>query len=275
MPGPIRMKVSQVMTTEVVTIGPDESLDEAIRLFDSNEFRHLPVVQRDALVSLISERDVSLATGWRTTAERKALGLRGPESVRDIMRERVVTLTPNHPVEAAASMMVGKRVGAIPILEGNRFVGLVTTRDLLSAFRQRNPQAEWGVDSDCSVSDYMDAKTPTTRPDESVSAAADVCKSRDLRFLPVTDERRVVGIVSDSDLRHGFEGESGEPVSEVMVTEPITVEAGLSLTEAADTMLAENVSALPVVSEGDQLLGILTDSDIIQHCTSRRRMAEE
>lgn len=263
------------MTTKVVTVRPEDSLDEAMRLFETHEFRHLPVIQRDALVSLISERDVSLATGWKTIAERKALGQRGPETVRDIMRERVVTLTPDHPVEAAASMMVGKRVGAIPILEGNRFVGLVTTRDLLSAFRQRNPQAEWGVDSDCRVSEFMDSKAPTTSPADSVEEAAEVCRERDVRFLPVMDEERVVGIVSDFDLRYGFEGDAGAPVADVMAAEPITVQAELSLTEAADTMLSQNVSALPVVTEGDQLIGVLTDSDIIQHCTSRRRLLDE
>ncbi|MCB9914622.1 MAG: CBS domain-containing protein [Planctomycetes bacterium] len=269
------MKVSQIMTTQVVTIGPDDTLDEAMRLFESRGFRHLPVVVRGALVSLISERDVFLATGWRTAAQRKAAGQRGPTLVREIMRERVVTLTPEHPVEAAASMMIGKRVGAIPILDGNRFVGLVTKRDLLAAFRRRNPQAEWGVDARCKVSEYMHRRVDTTSPERTVSEVAGVCRERELSLLPVTEADRVVGVVSDHDLRFGFEGEHPEPISGVMATELVTVEPEEALTRAADSMLAHNLSVLPVVSADHTLIGLLTDEDIIQHCTSRPRLGDE
>lgn len=262
------------MTTDVVTIGPDDSLDEAIRLFEESDFRHLPVVWKGALVSLVSERDIASATGWKTAKQRKAAGQNGPLTIREIMRERVVTLAPDHPVEAAASMMVGKRAGAIPILDGNVFVGLVTTRDLLEAFRKRNPEAEWGVDETTKVSEFMRAKIDTASPDLGVADAADVCREKSVRFLPVTLKKKIVGLVSDHDLRHGFEGQVPEPVSGVMTTELVTIQPEEALTRAADSMLENNVSALPVVRD-DTLVGMLTDEDIIQHCTSRRRFLGE
>ncbi len=262
------------MTTDVVTIGPDGTLDEAIRLFELHGFRHLPVIHNGALVSLISERDVSLCTGWKSAKERKLSGHAGPTVVREIMRERVVTLTPDHLVEAAAAMMVGKRVGAIPILDGSVFVGLVTTRDLLAAFRERNPELEWGVDEHSKVSDYMDAKVDTTSPDRSAQEAAGVCRDRSVRFIPVTERKKIVGLVSEHDLRHAFEGESSGLVSGIMATEVVTIAPGEALTQAADSMLKHNVGALPVVRD-NTLVGMLTDSDIIQHCTSRRRRLEE
>ncbi len=269
------MKISQIMTTKGVTGTPESTRDEAIRLFEAHAFRHLPVVHKGALVSLISERDIAEATGWKSAKERKALGLSRPTTVREIMRERVVTLTPEHPVEAAASMMVGKRVGAIPILDKqNLFVGIVTTRDLLAAFRKRNPQAEWGVDEASKVSDFMRAKVETASPRQQVVEAAGVCKAKAVRFLPVTESERIVGLVSDHDLRFAFEGEVKDTVDHVMVTQLVTISPEEALTRAADSMLENNLSALPVVRD-DTLVGMLTDEDIIQHCTSRHRFSED
>ena len=137
------MKLSEIMTTDVVTISPDESLDHALELLDRHGYRYLPVVHLGSLVSILTRRDLSLATGWLSCAERRDRGDRGPEIVSDIMLARVVTLTPEHGVEAAASMMVGKRLGIIPLLSNSLLAGIVTTSDILEAIRRRNPRAEW------------------------------------------------------------------------------------------------------------------------------------
>lgn len=268
------MNISQVMTTDVVTLGPDDSLDRAIALFEKHRFRHFPVVQRKALLSLLSDRDVSIATGWRTAADRKAKGLRGPATIREIMRDRVVTLSPDHRVEAAASMMVGKRVGAVPILRDGLLVGLVTTGDVLAAFRGRNPNAEWGVDQSVKVAEYMDTTLETLAPEQDISEAAGLCRRTQARHLAITEEGAIVGIISDRELRAelGEIGTPGEtPLSGVMVTELITVRPDEDLASAADSMLQHDVSALPVV-ENRELVGMLTNASIIQHCTSRRRL---
>lgn len=272
------MKISDIMATDVVTIGPDDSLDTAIDLFEKHQFRHLPVVERRALLSLLSERDVSRATGWRPFAQRKAAGQRGPMTVREIMRDRVVTLSPDHDVEAGASMMIGKRVGAIPILSSGQFVGLVTTRDLLAAFRRRNPDAEWGVDREVRVSDYMEATLETLAPEQDIAEAAGLCRRTDARYLAITDSGAIVGLISDRELRHeldeqGATSPDSTPLSCVMITDLVTVSPDEHLSSAADSMLANDVSTLPVVA-GQELVGMLTKENIIQHCTSRRRATD-
>lgn len=267
------MDIAQVMTTDVVTIGPDDTLDRAIVLFEKHRFRHLPVVEHGALLSLLSDREVSIATGWRTAAQRKARGLRGPLTVREIMRDRVVTLSPGHRVEAAASMMVGKRVEAIPILQDGRFVGLVTTGDVLAAFRARNPSAEWGVDQSVKVAEYMETGVATLAPEQDVAEAAGLCRRTEARHLAITEEGEIVGIVSDRELREelgDLETEESHPLSGIMVTDLVTIRPDEALASAADSMLAHDLSTLPVV-EDRELVGMLTGANIIQHCTSRRR----
>lgn len=271
------MKLSSIMTTELVTIEPDDLLDEAIRLFDKHSFRHLPVVRRGALVSLLSRRDVSMATGWLDGEERKRRGHRGPCEVKEIMRDRVVTLSPEHDVETAASMMVGKRAGAIPLLEESLLVGVVTATDLLGAIRKRNPQAEWGPHNDASakVCDYMESKPTTMSPQGDVAEAAGLCRNKDVRHVAITEEGEIVGLVSEHELRYELEEheiEQDQPLSDVMITDLVTIGPNDDLAVAADSMIKNGVSALPVVDGSRELVGLLTNSDVIQHFTAKFRL---
>lgn len=269
------MKLSEIMTTEVVTIGPDDGFDVALALFDQYPFRHLPVVHQDALVSLLSRRDLSVATGWRHPKNR----LRGPQEpgrIRDIMRDRVVTLTPDHGVEAAASMMVGKRVGAIPILQGTRLVGLVTGSDILGAIRKRNPRALWDKTpaAGVTVAEYMESKPEALQPNSDVAEAAGICREKELQHLSVIEDGVLVGLVSEHELRFEMEehdGPADQALSEVMVTDLITIGPDEDLSIAADSMIDNKVSGLPVVEE-DGLVGFLTDQDVMQHFTAKFRV---
>lgn len=269
------MKLSEVMTTDVVSVGPDDSLDHALALMDRYGFRHLPVVHLGSLVSILSRRDLSLATGWLSCAERKGRGDRGPDLVREIMRDRVVTLTPDHGVEAAASMMVGKRLGVIPLLSNSLLAGIVTTSDILEAIRRRNPRAEWVARNEgrAKVSEYMQSKPLTLPPGRDASEAAGLCRSGELRHVTITEEGEIVGIVSEHELR--YELENREPthsqcLSEVMVTEVVTIGPDEDLTAAADRMIEERVSVLPVVEE-KELVGLLTEEAVMQHFTAKCR----
>lgn len=270
------MRLSEIMATKVVCIDPSDSLDDAIALLDKHGFRHLPVVRKGALVSVLSRRDLSMATGWHTAAERKSRGQRGPLLVSEIMRDRVVTLAPDHDVDAAASMMVGKRVGMIPVIEKNILVGVVTASDILGAIRTRNPSALWGRNHNAGarVSEYMQRRPETLDPESDVAEAAGLCRSKKLRHLAITEEGKVVGLVSELELRFELdehEPRDGQSLADVMVTEVVTIGPDEDLTVAADSMIANKVSGLPVV-RGCELVGFLTDEDVIQHFTARSRM---
>ena len=192
------------------------------------------------------------------------------------MRDRVVTLEPHHEVEAAASMMVGKRVGAIPILQANLMIGLVTGSDILGAIRKRNPRALWGQtpEAGVKVSEYMQRQPDALEPDSDVAEAAGICRRKELQHLPVTEGGVLVGLVSEHELRFELEeheGRADQSLSEVMVTDLITIGPDEDLSTAADSMIDNKVSGLPVV-HGDGLVGFLTDQDVMQHFTAKFRV---
>lgn len=117
------LAVRDVMSTKLVTVGPGESARHAYDLMRDHRFRHLPVVVEGRLVGILSDRDL-----------RPVLlspGLAGSR-VGELMTAHPVTIAPDAPVEEAASLLVARKIGCLPVLEEGRLVGIVTGTDLLA-----------------------------------------------------------------------------------------------------------------------------------------------
>lgn len=129
------MLVRSRMTRDVITASPTMTVAEAIAITREHRIRHLPVVERDRLVGVASDRDLRLAIpaqGSMPDRERQAL----MESTRvaDVMVREVITVAPDAPVEEAAALLAEHRIGCLPVLSDGRLVGILTETDVLRAF---------------------------------------------------------------------------------------------------------------------------------------------
>lgn len=122
------MLVRDIMRSPAVAIAPATTLEDAYATMREKRIRHLPVVEGDALVGVVTDRDLRLATS--RLAERPfAPGSR----VSDVMRGKPLTTTPGDAVEDAARTMRERKIGCLPVMEEGRLVGIVTGLDLLDA----------------------------------------------------------------------------------------------------------------------------------------------
>jgi acetoin utilization protein AcuB len=130
------MLVEQVMRAAVITITPKTSLPEALRLVQHRGIRHLPVVEDDALVGIVSDRDLKRAMASPATSleTHELRYLLDALTVDEIMTRPVITIGPTFPIEEAARLIVKERVGALPVTERGRLVGIVTETDVLELF---------------------------------------------------------------------------------------------------------------------------------------------
>lgn len=117
------LAVRDVMSTKLVTVGPGESARHAYDLMRDHRFRHLPVVAEGRLVGILSDRDLRPVLLSPGLAESR---------VAELMTEHPVTIAPDAPVEEAASLLVARKIGCLPVLEEGRLVGIVTETDLLA-----------------------------------------------------------------------------------------------------------------------------------------------
>jgi acetoin utilization protein AcuB len=130
------MLVQDVMQTKLFTVTPATTLPEALRLTAQRGVRHLPVVDGDRLVGILSDRDLKQAMASSATSlEVHELNyLLDRLRVDEIMTRPVITIAPMFPIEAAARVMLPAKIGALPVTESGRLVGLVTETDVLRLF---------------------------------------------------------------------------------------------------------------------------------------------
>lgn len=127
------MKVRDIMTKEVATLDINDELSLANDIMRLGRIRHLPVVDGPRLVGIISERDLfrsslAQALGYGTKATRDIMKtLR----IKDVMVSAVVTVSPNADLCEAVRLMLDKKIGCLPVAEGDRLVGLITETDIL------------------------------------------------------------------------------------------------------------------------------------------------
>jgi acetoin utilization protein AcuB len=128
------MLVRDIMRTAVVVATPDTTVVEAVRLARERGIRHLPVLEGPRLVGIVSDRDLKRAIVPAEAVDGGRQGRLPAVRVREIMSREVLTVGAGVPVENAARVMVRERVGALPVTEEGRLVGIVTETDVLALF---------------------------------------------------------------------------------------------------------------------------------------------
>ncbi len=119
--------VAEWMTREPVTVPEEMPLDQVLRLMRAREIRHVLVMQGDRLTGIFSNRDV-----------RRMLGAGEPPAasgvaVAALMTENPVTVSPRAPLLEAAREILDRKIGALPVTDEGRPVGILTSQDALEA----------------------------------------------------------------------------------------------------------------------------------------------
>lgn len=126
--------VRDVMSTNLTTLDYESRLLDAVLSMRSSGYRHLPVVNREKLVGVISDRDVQRAAPSllsKISQEEYNRIFEGTPITR-IMVKNVITVNPTTPLRDAVRIVYENKFGCLPVVEGdNRLVGMVTVTDLL------------------------------------------------------------------------------------------------------------------------------------------------
>jgi CBS domain-containing protein len=125
--------VKEIMMGSPVTLAPNDTLDLANEVISLGRIRHIPILDNGKLVGLISERDLIGAAANRIFGlkQKSRSALLKSELIKNIMKKRVITVTPDTPIKGAAMLMANKKIGCVPVLSDGTLVGLVTTTNVL------------------------------------------------------------------------------------------------------------------------------------------------
>lgn len=135
------VSVSALMTSDVLTLRSDQTLLDAMVFLREHPVRHVPVVDGDRLVGVVTDRDMKRATpsslmttdrdAWHKTLESTPIGV--------IMTGSPVSIGPDTPLKAAVGLMVDKKFGCLPVVDGGKLVGIVTATDVMRSMFEALP----------------------------------------------------------------------------------------------------------------------------------------
>ena len=119
------MRVSEIMSQEIVTITPDKRVGQALQLMQKHQIRHLPVLTGGRMVGWITSRDLR---------EVLLASMMEKITVADVMIKAPLSVTTDTGVEEAARLIMEHKIGGMPVMDGDRLVGMITMLDVIGAF---------------------------------------------------------------------------------------------------------------------------------------------
>ena len=129
-----KVPVSTIMTKEVVKLNITDSLTKAESLFKKHHIRHIPVVNSNKIIGMLSYTDllrISFADAVEDDEEEIDTTVYNMFSVEQVMAKNLTSISPDTTIREAAEILASREFHALPVVEGSLLVGIVTTTDLI------------------------------------------------------------------------------------------------------------------------------------------------
>jgi PAS domain S-box-containing protein len=225
----------------------------------------------------------TLHPGWdnRVALEQRRLGFFCPKNVLplkslqekrlvEILNPHVIGVSPATSVTEAITLMQDNNISCLPVLTGNRPVGILTERNIVFHTARRRADL-----ADCQVRDLMSMPLVTAHSDMGLYVAFNLFTTHEIRHLVVVnDANRAVGMVTQSDIVEHLGYEyfvEMRKLSQIMTTDILIMPKDAVVQEAVAAM-AENAVSCLIIVEADRPVGIVTERDIIRLLVARRDM---
>jgi len=171
------MYVSDWMTKKVFTVSLDDYLSDAVSIMKEKCIKHLPVVKNGALKGMVSDRDIKeYSPSKATTLDIYELHyLLANTKIKDIVRTKVHTTSPDTPIEEAAMIMLDQNIGSLPVLDSGKLVGIISDKDIFHALVDITGARHGGLRICVTIEDRAG----------SIREVADIIRSNNYRLLGI------------------------------------------------------------------------------------------
>ncbi|WP_298536024.1 CBS domain-containing protein [uncultured Algibacter sp.] len=126
--------ISMIMTTPVITLKKYDNLETAEHLFKLHHIRHIPVVDGDVVIGMLSYTDLlrlSFADVDMNDDDMSDVMVYNMFSIEQVMNRNIVTVSSSNSIKEVAELLASKEFHALPVVDNNALVGIVTTTDLI------------------------------------------------------------------------------------------------------------------------------------------------
>ena len=244
--------VGTIMSEEVVTVAPDDTISSAAEKMTQNRISCVVVIENSHVKGIFTERD--LVRGLAACGSKL-----GPMKVSERMSTPVEIVQPCVPVLEASRIMESISVKRLPVVVNEQLVGIVTKTDITRGLTLLTPQR--------SVRDIMSKDVATVDAQATVAEATQIMSQRDGSCVVALRDGAPVGILTEKDLAESVVAAQRDPsglkVCDVMSSPIIQVSGTCCIHHASRKMSTMRLHRLVVTNDGT-ICGIVTQSDIIK-----------
>ncbi len=149
------MFVGERMSRPVITVSPDMPINDVMAMFRKENIRRAPVMKEGKMVGIVSEHDLLNASpsSATTLSVWEMHYLISKVKVKNVMSKKVVTVSRDTTIEEAARIMADKKIGGMPVVDGNRVVGMITETDLFKIFLELMGARDKGIRVTATIED--------------------------------------------------------------------------------------------------------------------------
>ena len=261
------LRVSDFMTTNLVTASRDDTLGEVLGKMKTHDVHEIPVLERKRLVGVVTMRELMRRRNLPPATKAATVLQVSPEAA------------PETTLPEVAEKMITTGFRALPVAKGKTLTGIISRSDLVAALVETR-SLEGIV-----ARDFMTPNPQCVAEDDTVERAVQIMQSLGERSVPVVDKNRhlkgvigmkdVVDVFARPKTREQFGDRAGREEKVVLEVKgamrypPLTVGPDADVQRAAELMAKNRVSSI-VVTERDEPVGIITTQDLMQYLAGLR-----
>jgi len=262
--------VEEIMHTDYPTVGPEDRVSDVLSKMRETGYQEIPVMEGGEYLGMVS---------YGVILRRKSISL--DTKVKTLVRN-IPSVSRDTDMTKVAEIVIATNCRQLPVLSKKRLDGIVSRSDLIDIAASIKALKE------IKVWEIMTSPVDSVKENDLLDGALDLMRELDIRTVPVVDERRHVrGILGmkevvannwkkdDKTVGDKFKAERTQiTVESICATAVKTVDWDDSIEDAAAVMDEYGISTVPVV-EGDEMVGIITQYDIIElisACSEREMM---
>ncbi|MGL4669286.1 MAG: CBS domain-containing protein [Methanobacteriaceae archaeon] len=264
------MKIKNIMSENPISLDKDQNICDALRVMKKNRISRIPVVNtnennKKELVGIATETDIAIKLG------SSKYGNLAPSHfhLSTVMTKEVLTIEEEMSLTDTANLILENNISGMPVMSGLEIVGMLTKTDFIETCKGKAYEritAEEVMSSDIIA---------VSSQDRLIHARRTIIDSSVGRLL-VTENDELAGIITSKDIgramisfrKHVPDNHKQAQLKNILVEEVMSkivksVSYNDTIAEVAGAMIEEGVNGFPVVNAEDQVIGIITKTDLI------------
>jgi len=246
-------KISSIMSRDVITLFPIESLKSAIKKMSSNNVSCVVVIEEKKPIGILTERDIIYMMGIDIDFDTVNL--------QTVMRSPVIAISEETEIPEAANLMVINGLRRLVVVDGvHNVIGIITQTDIIKNL---------SIDSFISfkkVDQIMNRNIISVRKQDTLPKAISLMAKNRISCILVIEDNKPVGMITERDITKSIaEDTISHHVNEIMTSPVPATNKDISLYDATRLMDENKVRSLTIIDHKGDAIGIITKSDIIKN----------